>query len=157
MKKLIIFIATGFGTGLSPFASGTTGTLPGVILVILFFLTGISTLWQTGIAAFLSVLSIPICDVAEKHFGKKDDGRIVADEYMTFPLCVLGLPLAEHWWLLGMAFVVCRIMDIVKLPPARQFQEIKGGLGIALDDIVASLYALGINHLIWYFLKPSFV
>ena len=147
MKKIIIALATGFGLGYSPVASGTAGTVLGVGIVVL--LSPLSLTVQAVVAVALAVVAIPICSVAENHFKKKDDGRIVADEYLTFPLCVWALPWAEHLWLLGVAFVVNRIMDIVKPPPARQAQSMIGGLGIVLDDVLACLYALAANHAIW--------
>jgi phosphatidylglycerophosphatase A len=108
---------------------------------------------QIVTSAVLALLAIPLCGVAEDYFERKDDGRIVADEFMTFPICVLGLPWVEHPWLLGMAFVTNRIMDIVKPPPARQAQALHGGLGIVLDDVFSSLYALGLNHAAWWALN----
>jgi len=151
VKKLVILLATGFGLGYSPIASGTVGTLPGVLIVAVVAmmpLLGIG--WQIGLAIGLAALAVPICHVAEKFFGKKDDRRIVADEYLTFPLCVLGLPWPEHWWLLAVAFVVNRAMDVLKPPPARQLQRLTGGLGIVIDDFFSCLYALAINHAIWW-------
>jgi len=49
------------------------------------------------------------------------------------------------------AFVVNRLMDIVKIPPARQAQFLYGGWGIVLDDVISSLYALALNHVIFHF------
>lgn len=141
MKTLLTWIATGFGLGYSPVASGTVGSLWGVLIVLLMP-RAVPAYAIT--AAVLSLLAIPVCEVAERHFLKKDDGRIVADEFLTFPLCLIGLPLTP--WVVAMAFVTCRLMDIIKPPPARGWQEVPGGLGIVLDDIVASLYALALNH-----------
>jgi len=87
-------------------------TLPG--LAIVFAARRLDLAWQIALAAALAVVAVPICHAAEKHFGKKDDRRIVADEYLTFPLCVLGMPWLEHPWLLAVAFVVNRAMDIIK-------------------------------------------
>lgn len=147
-KKIVIWLAMGFGAGRCPVGSGTVGTLLGVLIVLAMARLGLG--WQIGVAAILAVAAIPICDAAERQFGTKDDHRIVADEYLTFPLCVLGLPWMEHPWLLGMAFVVNRVMDVVKPPPARQIQVLRGGWGVALDDVISSLYALGVNHLVWW-------
>jgi phosphatidylglycerophosphatase A len=144
-RKLVLLLATGFGLGLSPVASGTVGSLPGV--VIAFSLAPLSVWWQSAVAATLALLAIPICGMAERHYGEKDDSRIVADEYLTFPICVIGLPWSP-WWVIPVAFAVCRAMDIVKPPPAMQAQRLRGGLGGALDDVLSSLYALLINHLI---------
>ena len=125
----------------SPVASGTVGSLWGVLIVLLM---PRAVAAHAITAAVLSLLAIPVCEVAERHFMKKDDGRIVADEFLTFPLCLIGLPLTP--WVVAMAFVTCRLMDIIKPPPARGWQAVPGGLGIVLDDIVASLYALALNH-----------
>jgi len=150
MKKidsLCLFIATGVGTGYSPWASGTVGTLPGVAIALL--LLPLSLPAQILIVLALIVGSVPICDRAENIFGTKDDGRIVADEMVTFPLCMLGLTSAPLWmW--AVAFLNHRVLDILKPPPARQIQELKGGLGIVADDVISSLYALGLNHLIFW-------
>lgn len=150
MKKLVLLFANGFGTGLSPFASGTTGTAPGIIIA--FLLARLWWPWQSLICIVMTLLAIPICDAAEKIYGKKDDGRVVADEYLTFPICLIGLNWIENLWILPMAFVVCRILDIWKPFPARQAQELKGGLGIVVDDFVSTTYALGVNHLLVYLL-----
>ena len=150
MKRLTMLLATGFGLGYSPIASGTTGSLPGLLLV--WAMAPLPLAAQITAAVLLSILAIPICHVAEGVFKTKDDGRVVADEYMTFPLCVLGLPwmTLQYWWLLPMCFVVNRVCDIIKPPPANQLQQLKGGLGIVIDDVFASLYALGINHLLFW-------
>ena len=149
MKKLCIWIATGFGLGYSPVASGTVGSLWGLLIVWGIAVANIPPWGQVALCAALTLVCIPICDVAEKALGgKKDDGRIVADEYLTFPICMIGLPWQQNWWMMPMAFVVCRFMDIVKPFPAHRLQSLKGGLGITIDDLFASLYALGANWLL---------
>ncbi len=147
-KAIIILLASGFGLGLSPIASGTIGSLPGILLSI-----GIYHFWQNmllhqvAMAIALALIAIPICDTAERHYGRKDDGRIVADEYLTFPLCMLGLPVEP--WVLAMAFVANRCFDIIKPSPARNLQQLPGGLGIVSDDIASSLYCLLFNHIVY--------
>ena len=141
-------LATGFGLGLSPVASGTVGSLLGVAIAL--GVAGLTLGVQVCLAVILALIAVPVCDAAEKIYGRKDDGRIVADEYLTFLICTLGLPWQTHLWLLPVAFVTNRIMDVIKPFPARQIQEVKGGAGIVLDDVVSSLYALGINWIIYY-------
>lgn len=151
LQRLTLTVATGFGLGYAPLASGTFGTLAGVPLAFLLARWHEQWWWQIVVAAVLTLLAVPICDAAERHFGSKDDGRIVADEWMLFPICLIGLPLLQHWQiLLPLCFVVARVCDIVKPPPARQLQAVHGGVGIVIDDLIASLYALAINHLLWY-------
>jgi phosphatidylglycerophosphatase A len=156
MNKLMIVLATGFGLGLSPIASGTVGCLLGLpIVYVLFGKLGLGIPAQIAIAAVLCLAAIPVSDVAEKALGgKKDDGRIVIDEYLTFPVCMIGLP-AMNPVMLGTAFVMNRIFDILKPPPARGLQRLTGGLGITIDDVIASLYALAVNWMLYlWVLQP---
>ena len=144
--RMILLLATAFGLGLAPVASGTVGSVLGVWLACAATL--LPSVWlQVLLALVLAGAAIPICDRAERLFGIKDDHRIVADEYLTFPLCTIGIPiLARAWWLL-FAFVLSRLLDVIKPPPARKAQDLNGGLGIVLDDVVSSLYTLGLLHL----------
>ncbi|MFW5871205.1 MAG: phosphatidylglycerophosphatase A [Verrucomicrobiota bacterium] len=142
--KIALIIATGFGLGYSPIASGTVGTLPGVLIALL--MNPLHWGLQVALCVLLTLVAVPFCDRAEKILGRKDDGRIVADEYLTFPICVIGLPMAEYPWLIPAAFLVARFTDIVKIPPAAQSQNIKGGVGIVLDDAIANVYALILLH-----------
>ena len=144
--KVTLSLATGFGLGYMPIASGTFGTLPGLLIVAA--MARLSLPIASLLAFLLPILAIPICGHAERTFGTKDDGRIVADEYLTFPLTVLGIPWLLHPWLLGVAFVVHRVLDIIKPAPARQAQALHGGVGIVIDDVISSLYALAVNHVI---------
>jgi phosphatidylglycerophosphatase A len=154
IKKIAVLMATGFGLGQSPLMPGTMGTLLGLPLV---WLTNsrLGIPGQITVAVLLSILAVPICDIAEKHFGQKDDHRIVADEYLTFPVCMIGLPLLP--WVMATAFVTNRICDIIKPPPARRLQEIKGGAGIVIDDFLSSLYSLVAslvaNHFIFWLVR----
>ena len=140
-----VLLATGAGLGYSPIASGTFGTLPGLLIV--------AAIWHLGVTAqivaciILAVLAVPLCEVAEDFFGKKDDGRIVADEFMTFPICMVGLPF--HPMLIPIAFLTNRVFDILKPPPARSLQELPGGFGIVIDDVFSSFYSLIANHLLY--------
>ena len=158
LDRFTLLVATSFGLGYAPVASGTFGALPGALLAygaaVVALHSHATLLWQVVgqvvFAVALSGLAIPICDVAEKLLGVKDDGRIVADETWTFPVCTIGLPLVAAPWMLGVAFVVNRVCDIIKPPPARQLQDLHGGFGIVIDDFIACLYALAINHGIYW-------
>jgi phosphatidylglycerophosphatase A len=151
VKRAITFAATGFGLGYSPFAPGTVGSLWGVAIVFGMTALDLSVGRFIAMSVGLTLIAIPLCGVAEQVFQKKDDSRIVADEYMTFPICMIGLPVSwEYWWVLPMAFCSNRFFDILKLPPARQFERIPGGAGITLDDAAASVYSLGANWAVFW-------
>ncbi len=155
MKNIWVILATGFGLGLSPVASGTFGALLGVPLAYILF-SPLEGRWliQLVLALLLVAIAIPVCDKAEKALGgKKDDGRIVADEYLTVPLTLVGLPLNPATMIT--AFLTHRILDIIKPPPARGLQRLPGGWGITIDDAISSAYALALNWLLYlYLLKP---
>lgn len=147
VKRAVACIAAGLGLGYSPFASGTVGSLWGVVIVLGMTALELSLARYILMSVGLVLIAIPLCGIAEQVFQKKDDGRIVADEYLTFPLCLIGLTpyIYDYWWLLPMAFCSNRFFDILKLPPARQFERIPGGAGITLDDVASSLYSLAAN------------
>ena len=148
LHGVVLALATGFGTGFSPFASGTVGTC--IALPMVWAVWQYLPDWplQLVFAVALTLLAIPICGLAEKHYQTKDDGRIVADEYLIFPICMIGLPVQPV--MLAVAFITARIFDIWKPQPANRLQSVKGGLGIVLDDVIAALYSLGVNHLVYH-------
>ena len=147
-RAVSLFVATGAGFGYCPVASGTVGALWGIPLVwaLLHYLPGLGL--QVGAAVLLTALAVPFCHDAEAVFKRKDDGRIVADEYMTFPLCMLGLPFTPG--VIVVAFLTNRVFDVLKLPPASSLQRVPGGAGIVIDDAVAALYSLAVNHLFYH-------
>lgn len=149
--KICLFLATGFGIGfIVPFAPGTFGSIPGVALA---YLVALLPVWAQILAcAILTLLAVPICDRAEKLLCIKDDGRISADEWLLYPIALIGLPLfALPWWSMIIFFAVIRAIDILKPPPVGALQSIKGGLGITIDDFAANLYSLAINWAVYIY------
>lgn len=145
MDRLTLFVASGFGIGLVvPFAPGTFGSAAGVALA--YATTRLPLFLQIPACLGFTLLAIPFCDRAEKLLGVKDDGRITADEWMLYPIALVGIPLASlPWWSMVIFFVVVRIIDIAKPWPCRGLQSIPGGRGIVVDDFFANLYSLAIN------------
>ena len=149
MKKFCVFVASGFGLGLvAPFAPGTFGSLPGVALA---YAVSALPLWlQMPVCLGFTLLAIPFCDVAERHFGIKDDGRITADEWMLYPIAFIGIPILDlPWWTMIVFFCIVRAVAIIKPGPCRGLQSIPGGRGIVIDDFVANLYSLAINWIVY--------
>lgn len=153
-QRLAVWLGTGCGLGLvAPFMPGTFGSLPGVALAAAFA-AWIPCVWiQAALCVALFFLAVPIATVCERTLKKKDDGRITADEWMLYPIATIGLPLTEVLWLLPLTFVVIRVLDIVKFPPARQVQYLPEGWGIVADDAVSQLYALAVNWGLWLWLR----
>ena len=132
------FLAFGFGTGLAPFAPGTFGSIPGLILFWLTLDFGLYV--QLGIAVTIALAGIWICGESARRIGVHDHGGIVWDEIVGMYITLLVAPVTVVGF--ALAFVLFRIMDIVKPWPIRDLDHsIHGGLGIMLDDLAAALYA----------------
>ena len=147
--KVNLFVATGFGIGLVvPFAPGTFGSAAGVALA---YATTLLPVWAQVVACLgLTLAAISFCGSAERMLGIKDDGRITADEWMLYPIALVGIPLAAlPWWSMIVFFFVVRAIDIIKPWPARNLQSIPGGRGIVIDDFFANLYSLAVNWMIY--------
>ncbi|MCX6998667.1 MAG: phosphatidylglycerophosphatase A [Kiritimatiellaeota bacterium] len=151
MQRILLMLATGFGLGYSPFAPGTVGCLWGLPLAWALQAAGqaqgLGWPSQVVAAALLSLLAIPICAAGEKAAGTKDPRCVVADEYLTFPISLIGLPFSPL--VVAGAFVTNRLCDILKPFPARQLQRLDGGLGIVIDDVFSALYSLALNHALY--------
>ncbi|ATH76294.1 MAG: phosphatidylglycerophosphatase A [Halomonas sp.] len=132
-----LWLATGFGLGLMPVAPGTFGSLLGLPLA--WWLSGRSTRQQVVIITLMLLAAVPVCHMASLHFDGQDHGSIVADEYVAFPLAVLGLKAARHPLVLALAFGVYRFFDGLKPPPIHLAEHVTGGVGIVLDDVIAAL------------------
>ena len=137
LDTLNFWLATGFGLGLAPVVPGTFGSLIGLPLA--WWLLGRSTGQQAVIIALMLIAAVPVCHIAAWHYDGLDHGSIVADEYVAFPLAVLGLKAARHPLVLALAFGVYRFFDALKPPPIHLAEYVTGGLGIVLDDVIAAL------------------
>lgn len=132
-------LAFGFGSGLSPIAPGTMGTL--VAIPFVFALKGLGEVgfWIALILFFL--LGVELCGRVSQKLGVHDHGGIVWDEMVGYWLAVAFVPLQWQWLLA--AFVLFRFFDIVKPWPIRQLdKKVSGGFGIMIDDVVAALFAM---------------
>ena len=133
------FLAFGFGTGLSPVAPGTVGSLLGVALAWLTMDVGLYV--QLAVAVAISVVGIWICGESARRIGVHDHGGIVWDEIAGMYVTLLVAPPTILGYALG--FVLFRLVDIAKPWPIRDLDHrLGGGLGIMLDDLAAALYAL---------------
>jgi phosphatidylglycerophosphatase A len=144
--KLKYILATGFGTGYAPYASGTVGSFAALLLYILIPLN--SYLWLL-ISIILFFVGIWVSGMVERDKGK-DPGIVVIDEFVGQWIALIFLP--RMLWIFIAGFLIFRILDIIKPFPAANFEKIKGGTGIMLDDVIAGIYTNIILHLILYFI-----
>jgi len=134
------FLALGFGAGLSPVAPGTFGTLVALPLAALLRAYADDAAYLAAVAAAF-VGGIWAAGRTGRDLGVGDHGAIVWDEVVAFLLVLFFVgsdPMREAF-----AFLLFRLFDIVKPPPARFIdREWHGGFGVMADDIVAAFYAL---------------
>jgi phosphatidylglycerophosphatase A len=154
-------IALGFGSGLSPKAPGTFGTLWAWLVFWVLQPWMNEARWGLLIA-----LSLPLgwwaCSVTARHLRNPDPGNIVWDEVIAFWL-VLWVWMPAGFWGQALAFVLFRFFDAVKPPPVgwadRRYKLQPGeaigwrqGFGILFDDLVAAfctLFVLALGTLAW--------
>jgi len=138
MNFFIRLLATWGGSGYSPFASGTAGTLAAIPFYI--WLARLSLpLYLLTLTAFF-FLACWISGKAEILFGEKDSGKIVIDEVVGYLVTMTAIPVDWRYMVAG--FFLFRFFDIVKPPPANWFdRKLKNGYGVVLDDVAAGVYA----------------
>lgn len=136
-QRLAFVLATGFGSGYSPFAPGTAGSAVGLLFV--WAMAYMDLTGQVVFTLVVTALSMIAADIVAKSVGLKDPGLIVADEIAGMMVTMIAVPITLKSALIG--FVLFRVMDVVKPPPARQFEHFKGGVGIVADDLMAGVYA----------------
>lgn len=159
--RIAIWMATGFGLGYAPIASGTWGSLGGVALFYLSELCWldaatyiglrdiigmpIALLGGVGVSVIVALAGVWASRVASVHFRKTDPGQVVIDEISGQHISYLplaGVALAPgSWKYLLLGFILFRAFDIVKPWPARAAEKWPNGWGIMADDWFAGAYA----------------
>ena len=120
-------------------ASGTVGSF---VTLVALWLIPFTTLALLVTLAVVTLVGIWAGSRVEMVIDAKDPGIIVIDEVAGMLVSVLFLPRTIP--VLVTAFLLFRLFDIWKPFPARQFQELHGGLGVMLDDLIAGAYALAL-------------
>jgi len=159
-------VATGLFSGYIPWASGTFGTLVGVLfylipgvehpavlgaMVVAGFFTGV---WSSArVAAVVGHQLTQSAEKAKQLFRQErhetaDPSIVVIDEIVGIWVTLLFLPKTLPVMIIG--FVAFRVFDITKPQPARALEGIPNGWGIMLDDVVAGIYANIATHIVWY-------
>lgn len=141
-------VGSGFFTGYIPFASGTFGSMIGLLV---YAIPGFEkpTIILPSIIIF-SLWGKFIGDKFDLVYGK-DPSECTIDEVVGMWISLLFLP--KTLIISVSAFLSWRLFDIVKPWPARQLESLKGGTGIMIDDIVAGFYSMLFIHLILLIFK----
>ncbi|MAC20728.1 MAG: phosphatidylglycerophosphatase [Phycisphaerae bacterium] len=176
MGVLPSMAVTALGLGFLRPASGTWGSLPPAVVAGLLLLMH-QPAWLIDLSMVLllaigCVACLRFGRAAERACGGKDPGQVVADEVAGQAIVLLALPWAsvESWGsgslvppagvspllfdlgLTAVAFLLFRIFDVLKPPPANGLQKLGGGLGILVDDLIAGAMAAVLLQVVIRFL-----
>ncbi len=163
-------VVTFFGSGMSPKAPGTMGSLAAAIVaypMALFILMQrdpdwprttncpfpcFSVYWD-GIfldpfffpaALFVFFAAIPFVKKAMKDTGTEDPGWIVIDEVCGIFMALAFVPsdfIIAQPWILAVAFGLFRFFDILKPLGIHKMEKLPGAWGVMADDLLGGIYA----------------
>ncbi len=150
VAKPVHWLAFGFGSGLSPKAPGTAGTVVAIPLYLLLAMLPLG--WYLLALVVTFIVGVYLCDKTSKDMGVHDHPGIVWDEFVGYWITMIAAPAGWLWVLLG--FVFFRIFDVLKPWPIRWLDEhVHGGFGIMIDDVLAGVMALAcMNVCYWWWL-----
>ena len=147
VDRIHFLLITSCGLGLAPVASGTVGTLGGVILAVLLQATirdhAVLAWWIAAVVLF--VYGCSTSAYVARVWPNKDPGQFVLDEVVGYLVTVavyamLAGKLPDAWGHAA-AFFAFRAFDVLKIQPARWLEGLPGALGIMADDQMAGVYA----------------
>ncbi len=138
MRRLILLLATGLGSGYLPRAPGTAGTAVGALFYLLIkdlppLTYGVTLLGFVFLAAWVATL-------ASADLQQQDPKVVVIDEVAGFLVTMAFIPFS--WWAVIAGFILFRLFDIWKPFPCRWIErKFPAGWGIVGDDLMAGIYA----------------
>jgi len=150
INKTALTLASGLGSGYSPVAPGTAGSL---LALVIWWLA--PSLWWLRISLLVMSLILGVWSAteAEKKWGH-DNGKIVIDEIAGMWISLLFLP--KIWVIFLISFLLFRAMDIIKPLGARQIQKLPGGWGVVADDVLAGIYANILGQIVVMIFWPTY-
>jgi phosphatidylglycerophosphatase A len=146
-------VASCFGLGYSRIMPGTCGALIGPAIYIPLALAVPSEPLQTALIAVALFIwcwiTIALGSWAETYYQTKDSQVFVTDEVAGFLMTILLFHISKQPVLTTLwAFPITRIIDILKIPPARRLEKLPRGWGVLADDLLGSVYAAIVLHLV---------
>ncbi len=153
---LKITVGSAFGLGLSPIMPGTMGSLLGIIIYmfsVYIFPTHVSHIFLILIFLFISWLNHILTPWAVSYYKNEDPQHFVLDEVAGFLVLPIAFYGADPLYIITYGFIIFRILDAIKIPPANYIDtHLHGPFGILLDDVVSALYTVAIlNALLLFF------
>lgn len=136
-NRPILLLSAWFGTGLSPKAPGTIGTIGAIPLA--FFMNHIGPLYGFIFLVIFTFLAVWLSGKTQKIIERKDPSLVVIDEVAGYLWAVWFLPFSIYTLIFG--FIFFRFFDILKPFPVNKMENLKGGWGVVLDDVLAGIFS----------------
>lgn len=136
------FLASFFGLGFFPLASGTLASAGGMIVYLFLYKNTVAYL---GVTILFLAIGFLTGGRVEKALGHKDPSIVVIDEVAGLMIALYLLPVTFP--VMMTAFFLFRAFDMFKVYPADKFEEYAGGVGIMMDDVIAGLYTNIVMHI----------
>ena len=130
-------IITFFFVGNIQFAPGTIASM---FAMLVWFFIPLNLFIQLSIILILLFLSLFLCYIHSIKSDIEDPSYIVIDEVIGMFISLFMLPKQLSFYLL--AFMLFRIFDILKPSIIYNAQDLKYGVGILADDILAGLFTI---------------
>jgi phosphatidylglycerophosphatase A len=142
--------ATGLGCGYSRIVPGTVGSLAAILLAWPLSRLGFGRFHFLVLAFALLYPAIRAASIVAVESNRKDPQVVVIDEVLGQWLTLAGA-LRFDFLTFALAFGLFRLFDIWKPPPIRLIEQVPGGAGIVLDDMMAGAYAALVLFLVGWF------
>jgi phosphatidylglycerophosphatase A len=136
MDRLALFVATAGYVGYAPIAPGTAGSIVGLVLFMVIRWID-STAVEASVIGVALVLGMWAASKVERQLGK-DPSVVVIDEVVGMLITLAFLDVGPVAMVIG--FILFRVLDVIKPFPAGRLEDLHGGPGIMLDDVMAGLY-----------------
>jgi len=126
------------------------GTIAAIVTCLLLYLANqqelLQNVWVLPVATLIiTLLGIYVGNQVEPDWGK-DSYRVVIDEVSGQMVTLLFVPLTNQNLIIGL--VLFRFFDMVKPLGIRKMEDLKGGTGVMMDDVLAGVYANVVLQLI---------
>lgn len=144
-RFLVLFTATGFGSGYFPVAPGTAGSLVGLVFV--WGLGNRSLFFSLLVSIVLCAVGVYVSGAAGQIWKVSDPSKVVIDEIVGMLITMIGIPVTGFY--LGLGFLLFRLFDVWKPFPANIFEtRFEKGWGVMADDVMAGIYGNIVMHLV---------
>ena len=148
VKNIVKLIVSVFYIGFTPRIPGTAASFA----ALLIFCFGHSNkIFIFSLMIISGILGFAFSGLAEKIFKKKDPKCIVIDEFFAMLLVLVFIKPTLP--LLILAFVIFRLMDMLKFWPIKEIEKLSGSAGVMLDDCAAALYTILVVQATMFFIS----